>query len=240
MDKKKILIIIPAYNESKNIERVADDIILNYPQYDHLIVNDCSTDNTGEIIKRRGYNYISLPANLGIGGGVQSGYIYAAENGYDIAVQLDGDGQHDPAYVEKLIAPIIAGEADITIGSRFIEKDGFQTSFMRRLGNRFIGLIIRMCCGIKATDTTSGFRAANAEAVRFFSRNYAQDYPEPEAIVAATLNGFTIRDVAVKMKEREGGVSSINAARSVYYMIKVSLALIIYRIGIKKKRRKKV
>lgn len=236
---KRVLIIIPAYNESKNIERVVDDLIQNYSQYDYLIVNDCSTDNTEEIIRRRGYNYISLPVNLGIGGGVQSGYIYAAQNGYDIAIQIDGDGQHNPADIEKLIAPIIAGEADITIGSRFIEKKGFQTSLMRRFGNRLIGLIIRMCCGVKATDTTSGFRAVNLEASRFFSLNYAQDYPEPEAIVAASLNGFRIRDVAVTMNERIGGVSSINAWRSVYYMIKVSLALIIYRIGTKKKRRNK-
>lgn len=237
---KKVLIIIPAYNESENIEKLVDDLIQNYSRYDYLIINDCSTDSTEEIIRRRGYNYISLPANLGIGGGVQSGYIYAAQNGYDIAIQLDGDGQHDPAYIEKLIAPIIAGEADITIGSRFIDKHGFQTSFLRRLGNRLIGLIIRICCGVKATDTTSGFRAANREAIVFFSRNYAQDYPEPEAIVTASLNGFRIQDVAVEMNERAGGVSSINAARSVYYMIKVSLALIIYRIGTKKKRRNKI
>lgn len=241
MDKaeKRVLIIIPAYNESENIERVVDDLLENYPQYDYLIVNDCSTDNTEEIIKRRGYNYISLPANLGIGGGVQSGYIYAVQNSYDIAIQIDGDGQHNPAYIEKLIAPILDGEADVTIGSRFIDKKGFQTSFLRRLGNKFIGLVIRMCCGIKVTDTTSGFRAANREACRLFSQNYAQDYPEPEAIVTASLNGFRIRDVAVEMNERTGGVSSINAGRSVYYMIKVSLALIIYRIGTKKKRRNK-
>ena len=236
---KRVLIIIPAYNESENIEKLVDNLIQNYSQYDYLIVNDCSTDNTEEIIRRRGYKYVSLPANLGIGGGVQTGYIYAAQNKYDIAIQIDGDGQHDPAYIEKLIAPIIAGEADIAIGSRFIDKTGFQTSFMRRFGNKFIGLIIRMCCGVKATDTTSGFRAANLEASSFFSRNYAQDYPEPEAIVAAALNGFRIQDVAVEMNERMGGVSSINAKRSIYYMIKVSLALIICRIGTKKKRRNK-
>ena len=236
---KKVLIIIPAYNESENIEKVVDNLIDNYPQYDYIIVNDCSTDNTEEIIKRRGYNYISLPANLGIGGGVQSGYIYAVQNNYDIAVQMDGDGQHNPAYIEKLIAPIIADEADITIGSRFIEKTGFQTSFMRRLGINFISFVIRICCGVKATDTTSGFRASNSEVNKFFSLNYAQDYPEPEAIVSASLNGYRIQDVAVEMNERMGGVSSINATRSIYYMIKVSLALIICRIGTKKKRRRK-
>ena len=235
----KVLIIIPAYNEEENIERVVDNLIENYPQYDYLVVNDCSNDSTEQILKRKGYNYISLPVNLGIGGGVQSGYLYATQNDYDIAIQIDGDGQHDPAYIEKLIQPIIDGEADMTIGSRFIEKQGFQTSFMRRLGINIIKVVIKLCCGTKATDTTSGFRATNKELTAYFSREYAQDYPEPEAIVAASLNGFRVKDVAVKMKEREGGVSSINAKRSLYYMIKVSLALIILRIGRKKRRRAK-
>ncbi len=235
----KVLIIIPAYNESENIERVVDDLKENYPQYDYVVVNDCSTDNTEEILKNRGYNYISLPTNLGIGGAVQSGYIYAVEGGYDIAVQTDGDGQHDPAYIEKLIAPIIADEADMTIGSRFIEKHGFQTSFARRMGIRFIRAVIRLCCGTRATDTTSGFRATGRELTEFFAKEYAQDYPEPEAIVAASLNGFRVKDVAVEMREREGGVSSINALRSVYYIIKVSLALVILRLGTRRKKIKR-
>ncbi len=235
----KILIIIPAYNESENIERVVDDLTENYPQYDYVVVNDCSTDNTEEILRRRGYNYISLPTNLGIGGAVQSGYIYAVEHGYDIAVQTDGDGQHDPAYIEKLIEPIKADEADMTIGSRFIEKHGFQTSFIRRIGINFIKVVIKLCCGTRATDTTSGFRATNKALTAYFAKEYAQDYPEPEAIVAASLNGFRVKDVAVEMREREGGVSSINALRSVYYMIKVSLALIILRLGTRRKKIKK-
>lgn len=235
---KKILIIIPAYNESKNIEKVVDNLVDNYPQYDYIVINDCSTDNTEEILKKRKYNYVSLPANLGIGGGVQSGYIYAVQNEYDIAIQMDGDGQHNPAFIEQLIAPIVSGDADITIGSRFIDKKGFQTSFLRRFGNRFISLVIKLCCGVNATDTTSGFRASGRSASEFFSLNYAQDYPEPEAIVSAALNGFKMQDVSVEMNERMGGVSSINAKRSVYYMIKVSLALIICRIGTPKRRRK--
>ena len=233
----KVLIIIPAYNEEENIEKLVDNLTENYSQYDYLIVNDCSKDSTEEIIKRRGYNYISLPVNLGIGGAVQAGYVYAKENDYDIAIQIDGDGQHDPEYIADLIAPIVAGEADMTIGSRFIKKEGFQTSFMRRLGINIIRVVIKLTCGTKATDTTSGFRATSKELTKFFSQNYAQDYPEPEAIVAASLDGFRVKDVAVKMREREGGVSSINTLRSFYYMIKVSLALIILRIG---KRRKKV
>ena len=235
----KVLIIIPAYNEEENIEKLVDNLTENYSQYDYLIVNDCSKDSTEEIIKRRGYNYISLPVNLGIGGAVQAGYVYAKENDYDIAIQIDGDGQHDPEYIADLIAPIIAGEADMTIGSRFIKKEGFQTSFMRRLGINIIRVVIKLTCGTKATDTTSGFRATSKELTKFFSQNYAQDYPEPEAIVAASLDGFRVKDVAVKMREREGGVSSINTLRSFYYMIKVSLALIILRIGKKRKKVKK-
>ena len=232
----KILIIIPAYNEQENIERVVDNLTEHYPQYDYLVVNDCSTDATGEILKRRGYNHISLPVNLGIGGAVQSGYLYAAQNGYDIAIQIDGDGQHDPAYIEKLIEPIVRGESDMTIGSRFIEKQGFQTSFMRRLGINLIRVIIKLCCGVTATDTTSGFRATSKELTAVFAKEYAQDYPEPEAIVAATLKGFRVSDVPVQMREREGGVSSINAKKSLYYMIKVSIALIILRIGTRRKK----
>ncbi len=236
----KILIIIPAYNESQNIEKVVDNIADNYPQYDYLVINDCSSDNTEEILKKRGYNYISLPVNLGIGGGVQSGYIYAAQNDYDIAVQLDGDGQHDPAYIEKLVRPILDKKTDVSIGSRFINKEGFQTSFMRRMGIGIIKFVIKVCCGIDVTDTTSGFRASNKQATSFFSQHYANDYPEPEAIVEASLNGFKITEIPVVMRERAGGVSSINAKRSIYYMIKVSLALIVCRIGTRKKRGQRI
>lgn len=227
----KVLIIIPAYNEEKSIEKVVENLEKNYPQYDYLIVNDGSKDRTEEICQKNHYNYVSLPVNLGIGGGVQTGYLYATKNDYDIAIQIDGDGQHDPAYIEKLITPIIAGEADMTIGSRFIEKEGFQTSFMRRLGINIIRFVIKMCCGVTITDTTSGFRASSKDLTKFFSENYAQDYPEPEAIVTSVLNGYRVKEVPVIMNERKAGVSSINALKSVYYMVKVSLALIVHRLG---------
>ncbi len=234
----KILIIIPAFNEEQNIEKVVDNLTENFPQYDYLVVNDCSTDSTEDILKRRGYNHISLPVNLGIGGAVQSGYLYATQRNYDIAIQIDGDGQHDPAYIKDLIRPIVDGEADMAVGSRFIKKQGFQTSFMRRLGINLIRVIIKLCCGVVATDTTSGFRATSKELTAFFAKEYAQDYPEPEAIVSASLNGFRVTDVPVQMREREGGVSSINAKKSLYYMIKVSIALVLLRIGTRKKRDK--
>lgn len=232
----KVLIIIPAYNEEKSIEKVVENLINNYPQYDYLIVNDGSTDRTEEICREKNYNFVTLPVNLGIGGGVQTGYIYAVKNDYDIAIQTDGDGQHNPEYIEKLIEPIVKGEADMTIGSRFIEKEGFQTSFMRRMGINIIKGVIKMCCGVTIKDNTSGFRASSKELTKYFSENYAQDYPEPEAIVTSVLNGYTVKEVPVVMNEREEGVSSINAAKSVYYMIKVSLALMIHRLGYQKKR----
>ena len=232
----KVLIIIPAYNEEKSIEKVVENLINNYPQYDYLIVNDGSTDRTEEICRERNYNFVTLPVNLGIGGGVQTGYMYAVKNDYDIAIQTDGDGQHNPEYIEKLIEPIVKGEADMTIGSRFIEKEGFQTSFMRRMGINIIKGVIKMCCGVTIKDNTSGFRASSKELTKYFSENYAQDYPEPEAIVTSVLNGYTVKEVPVVMNEREEGVSSINAAKSVYYMIKVSLALMIHRLGYQKKR----
>ena len=232
----KVLIIIPAYNEEKSIEKVVDNLKNNYPQYDYLIVNDGSKDHTEEICHNNNYNYVSLPVNLGIGGGLQTGYLYATKNNYDIAIQIDGDGQHDPAYIEKLIAPIVAGEVDMTIGSRFIEKEGFQTSFMRRFGINIIRVVIKLCCGVTITDTTSGFRATSKRLTKFFSENYAQDYPEPEAIVESVLNGYKVREVSVNMNERQGGISSITTLKSVYYMIKVSLSLIIHRLSIRKKK----
>ena len=230
----KTLIIIPAYNEAESIERVVDNLIECYPQYDYVVINDCSRDSTEEILRENGYSHITLPVNLGIGGGVQAGYMYAVQNGYDIAVQMDGEGQHNPEYIGQLIQPIMSNELDMVIGSRFIDKQGFQTSFMRRFGIGIFKAIIRLSCGARISDTTSGFRATNKELNRLFSQEYAHDYPEPEAIVAAKLNGFRVGEIPVVMNERGGGVSSINTLRSVYYMIKVSLALLIYRMSISK------
>lgn len=228
----KVLIIIPAYNEQENIERVVERLTTVCPQHDYLIVNDCSTDKTVEICKENGFNYIDLCCNLGIGGGVQSGYIYAYRNGYDCAIQIDGDGQHDPKYIEKLIEAIEDG-ADFAIGSRFIDYQGFQSSGMRRFGIGFLSALIKLVCGAKVKDVTSGFRAVNRKFIKFFSKEYADDYPEPEAIVAAKLRGAQIREVPVVMNEREGGISSISPIKSIYYMIKVSLAILLYRITYK-------
>lgn len=229
----KVLIIIPAYNESANIERVVNDIKNNCPEYDYLIVNDCSTDDTAMICKEKGFNYIDLCCNLGIGGGVQSGYMYARCNGYDYAVQIDGDGQHDPSYIPQMIKAMEEQNADMVVGSRFITKEGFQSSGMRRFGIGFLSAIIRLTSGAKIKDVTSGFRVANKKYIEFFSKEYADDYPEPEAIVAVTLRGGKVIESPVIMREREGGVSSISPIKSIYYMIKVSLAILLYRITYK-------
>lgn len=226
----KTLIIIPAFNEEENIEQVINNLIKNYPKYDYIIVNDCSTDNTETVCKKNGFNYISLPYNLGIGGGVQTGYKYALINGYDFAVQMDGDGQHNPEYLDQLVKPLENGECDVVIGSRFIENQGFQSSGIRRFGIKFLSFLIKLCCGVKVKDVTSGYRAVNQKLIKIYSENYADDYPEPEAIIAAKMYGAKIKEIPVIMNERTGGVSSISPIKSIYYMIKVSLAIVLYRL----------
>lgn len=232
----KVLIIIPAYNEEENISTIIDSLCQKYPQYDYLVINDCSKDSTVKILKAKKANYLDLPVNLGIGGGVQTGYIYALYNNYDIAVQMDGDGQHLPEYLDTIIAPILNDEADVVIGSRFIQKEGFQSSFLRRLGIKFLSKIIYLLTGKKVLDVTSGFRAVNKKCIELFSQNYAQDYPEPEAIIFSALHKLRIFEVPVIMREREGGESSISGFKSLYYMIKVSLALVFASIARREKK----
>ncbi|MGN0496583.1 MAG: glycosyltransferase family 2 protein [Lachnospiraceae bacterium] len=233
----KILVIIPAYNEEKSIVNVIEKLKKDYPLADYIVINDCSTDDTLTVMKEHQYNYLDLPINLGIGGGVQSGYRYAYENHYDIAIQIDGDGQHDTGYLSRVIEPLQNNEADIVIGSRFIDKQGFQSSVMRRIGIRFLSDLIYLCCGTRVHDATSGFRGVNRTYIEAYARQYPQDYPEPEAIVESSLQGARIMEVPVVMKERENGSSSIHAWRSVYYMIKVSLAIILCRLSNKRRRK---
>ncbi len=224
------LIIIPAYNEAENLPEVLAELRRFCPEEVPLIVNDCSTDGTAALLPRLGVNYLSLPVNLGIGGGVQAGYRYALSNGYDAAVQFDGDGQHMAEYVHSLLEPLENGQADFVIGSRFLEKEGFQSSAMRRFGIRFLSGLIYQLCGLRVLNDTSGMQAANREMIAYFAEHYAQDYPEPEAILSAGLRGARIMEVPVRMRERHGGKSSINPLRSAYYMVKVTLALLLYGV----------
>lgn len=234
----KVLVIIPCYNEQENIKKVIHNLQAKAPQVDYIVVNDCSTDASEKVLAENGFHYLSLPVNLGIGGGVQSGYLYAVQNGYDVTVQMDGDGQHDPAYLQKVIAPVLAGETDMCIGSRFIDKNGFQSSFARRMGINLLSGVIYALCGVKVKDVTSGYRACNAKLTQYFAHNYAQDYPEPEAIITAVLNGYKVCEAPVVMEERMGGESSISGLKSAYYMIKVTLALFVRRMTMHKQKRK--
>jgi glycosyltransferase involved in cell wall biosynthesis len=218
----KKLVIIPAFNEAESIL----DVVREIPEsFDFLVVNDGSTDETEKILKENEINFVSLPHNLGIGAAVQTGYKYALYNNYDIAIQLDGDGQHDPKFLQKLIEPILKEEADFAIGTRFLEKNGFQSTFFRRMGIKVFQVVNSMLIGQKITDNTSGFRAINKPLISLFSKNYPQDYPEPESIIFAGQNEFKIKEVPVIMRERMGGKSSISGFSSINYMIKVLLAI---------------
>ncbi len=238
--KNKILVIIPAYNEAENIVHVVNHMLETAPQYDYLVVNDGSTDSTLRLCRRGKFQYLDLPINMGIGGAVQAGYIYAYKNDYDIAVQMDGDGQHDIAYLEKLLQPLILKEADVVIGSRFLEKEGFQSSASRRLGINILSFLIRLTTGKKIMDVTSGYRAVNRMFIEIYSKDYPTDYPEPEAIVEAIMHLGIVKEVPVQMRAREGGISSITFKKSVYYMIKVTLAILVCRLSYGLRRGKRV
>lgn len=227
----KVLIIIPAYNEAENIEHVVKDMMGQTPQYDYLVVNDGSTDDTLKLCRKEQFRYLDLSINMGIGGAVQAGYIYAYKNNYDIAVQMDGDGQHDAAYLEKLLEPIRADEADVVIGSRFLEKEGFQTSASRRTGINILSFLIWIATGKRIRDVTSGYRAVNRMFIEIYSKDYPTDYPEPEAIVSAIMHLGRVCEVPVQMRAREGGISSITFKKSIYYMIKVTLAILVCRLS---------
>lgn len=237
--KCKVLVIIPAYNEAESIVRVVKQMMEQAPEYDYLVVNDGSTDDTLALCKREGFQYIDLPINMGIGGAVQAGYIYARKNRYDIAVQVDGDGQHDITYLERMIAPILAREADVVIGSRFLEKEGFQSSAGRRAGINILSFLIWLTTGRRIKDVTSGYRAVNKMFIRIYSEDYPMDYPEPEAIVAAIMHLGKVKEIPVRMRAREGGTSSITFKKSIYYMIKVTLAILICRMGYGVRRAKR-
>lgn len=223
----KKLVIIPAYNESESIKSTVEDIINNAPDFDYIVINDCSTDNTAQICKENNFNYISNPVNLGIGNTVQTGYIYAYRRGYDIVVQVDGDGQHDTKYLHEMTEHLINNELDMVIGSRFINKEGFQSSAARRFGINYFTVLIKLCTGKKITDPTSGLRMVGRRVIERFAKEYPKDYPEPETVAAILKNGYKVEEIPVIMRERQGGVSSISMKKSVYYMIKVTLAILV-------------
>ncbi len=223
----KKLVIIPAYNEQGGIEKTVRDILEHAPDFDYVVVNDCSTDETLDVCRRNGFCVLNLPANLGIGGSVQTGYVYAWRNGYDIAVQFDGDGQHNARYLDAMADKLIRDQLDMVIGSRYIKKEGFQSSGIRRVGIRYFTGLIRLVTGKKITDPTSGMRMVGRDIIGIYARNYPKDYPEPESVVAILKKGRRVDELPVQMNARQEGISSISPQKSVYYMIKVSLAILL-------------
>jgi glycosyltransferase involved in cell wall biosynthesis len=228
----KTLVIIPVYNESASIEQIISEIYLAYPDYDILVVNDASTDDSGVIAQKSGVAaVINLPFNLGIGGAVQTGFMYAREKGYDIALQFDGDGQHQVSEISKLVQMIEKDRADVVIGSRFNKKsEGFTTHTLRRMGIWIFQIASYLMIRQKITDHTSGFRAYNRRSFCFLADNYPTDYPEPEVVILLGRNHFVMREVFTQMLRRQGGVSSIPVAKGPYYMIKVLLAMFMASI----------
>lgn len=226
----KKLVIIPAYNEQGGIERTVRDVMACAPDFDYVVVNDCSTDDTLEICRKNNFHVINLPVNLGIGGGVQTGYVYAWRNGYDIAVQFDGDGQHNARYLNAMADKLENERLDMVIGSRYIKKEGFQSSGIRRIGIRYFTSLIKLVTGKKITDPTSGMRMAGRDVIGIYAKNYPKDYPEPESVVTILKAGKQVGELPVQMNAREEGISSISPRKSVYYMIKVSLAIFIEAI----------
>ncbi len=226
----KKLVIIPAFNEEGNLEKTISDIKNNAPDFDYVIINDCSTDKTLEMCRKHGFSYLNLPVNLGIGGAVQTGYRYAYYHGYDIAVQFDGDGQHSAAHLENMVSELLKTDSDMVIGSRFIEKEGFQSSGLRRIGIKYFTVLIKILTGKKITDPTSGMRMVNRKLLERFTDEYPKDYPEPESVVTILSEKYKVTEIPVVMNEREEGVSSISLKNSIYYMIKVSFAILIARM----------
>ena len=221
----KILVIVPAYNEEACIKGVIEDLRENFPQGDILVVNDGSTDGTLELVKGLGENLIDLPYNLGIGGAMQTGFLYALEEGYDAALQFDGDGQHHADQIEKILKPYLSDGADLVVGSRFLSEGGFTSSVQRRIGSKILSFVISSLIRQKITDTTSGFRVYSRKTLEFFSSIYPEDYPEVEAFILAHKKGLKIIEVPSEIGPRTGGKSSITFSQAFYYMVKVLLAI---------------
>ncbi|RMG04629.1 MAG: glycosyltransferase family 2 protein [Nitrospirae bacterium] len=224
---ERCLIIIPAHNEEDALSRVLKDLEENVPRYQKVVVNDGSTDNTSAVARANGVVVIDLPYNLGIGGAVQTGYRYAFINNYDIAVQFDADGQHIAKEIPLLVNPVLHGEADLVVGSRFLKESGYTSSVMRQVGIKILAGVISLITRSKITDPTSGFRAANRKVIEFFNRVYPDDYPEPESLVLLHKAGFKVREVPVRMRKRQAGDSTITPMRAIYYMIKVLLSIFV-------------
>lgn len=226
----KKLVIIPAYNEGESIKNTVNEVKKKATGFDYVIINDCSVDDTKKVCEQYSFNVINLPINLGIGGAVQTGYRYGYNNGYDLAVQVDGDGQHDPEFLVEMADYMERNQVDMVIGSRFIDKKGFQSSGTRRIGIKYFTVLIKILTGKTITDPTSGLRMVNRDIMHMFAYDYPKDYPEPESVVAVLRRKRKVAEIPVVMRARSGGISSISLKKSIYYMIKVTLAILIERL----------
>jgi glycosyltransferase involved in cell wall biosynthesis len=227
MDAAKILVIVPAFNEGQTLRSVLSGIRSSFPHADILTVNDGSTDSTSHIIKQEGVLLLEHPYNMGIGATMQTGFLYALRNGYNIVIQVDGDGQHPPEFLSSLIKPLMAGQSNLVIGSRYLMDGGFKSTPLRKLGIRFFTFLVWMFTGKRATDPTSGFRAMDRKTLELFSKEYPPDYPEVEALISAYKKGLLFQEVPVTMRQRQGGASSIRILSALYYMVKVTLSISI-------------
>ncbi|HEY5659823.1 MAG TPA: glycosyltransferase family 2 protein [Gaiellaceae bacterium] len=223
----KRIAIVPALNEEQTVGRVIDEIWAFDAGFDIVVVDDGSVDRTAGVAADRGAHVLRLPFNLGIGGAMQTGFRFAFEQGYDIAVQIDGDGQHDASQLPKILGPVLAGKADLCVGSRFTGDGAYRSSFARRVGIKIFASVVSAVVRQKVTDTTSGFRAVNRRGIALFAADYPHDYPEVESTVMLVKHKLTLEEVPVAMRERGSGASSITALRSVYYMTKVLLAIFV-------------
>jgi len=219
--------IVPAYNEEANIGRLLDELRAFDAELEVVVISDGSVDRTADVAAERGAHVVRLPFNLGIGGAVQTGFRFAWENGYELVVRLDGDGQHDPSELPKVLAPVLAGDADIVVGSRFIGEDSYRSTASRRIGIRLLAAIVSIIARQRVTDATSGFQALNRKALELFAADYPHDYPEVEGMVMTIKHRLRLCEVPVTMREREHGRSSITTLRSIYYMAKVLVALFV-------------
>jgi len=228
MTRTRIVAIVPALNEEGIIGKVVDEIRAVSPEIDVVVVDDASSDETAAVARSHGATVLRLPFNVGIGGAVQTGFRYALAEEYDRAVRLDGDGQHDAREIPKLLEPVECGEADLVIGSRFAEGEAsYRPPFARRIGIRVFARLVSLLSGQHVTDTTSGFVALDRVGIELFAREYPHDYPEVEATLVALRSGLRLAQVQVEMRERETGASSITFVRSLYYIVKVLLALLV-------------
>lgn len=223
----KILVVVPAYNEAGSIRGVIDDLRNNFPQGEILVLNDGSSDNTGPLARGLGANVMDMPYNVGIGGVMQTGFLYALREDFDAAIQFDGDGQHRADEISKILRPWQAEGADLVVGSRFLSEEGFTSSVQRRIGAKILSFVVTTLTRKKITDTTSGFRLYGRKAVEFFAEDYPEDYPEVEALILAHKKGLRIEEVPARLDPRAAGKSSITTARAVYYMVKVLLAIFV-------------